>query len=103
MRNSSMRQKALVTQSHLIETTVADVPRADLHRHPGWSATITRCGLCHGEGWIEHSDYGEKCPACFGDGLLAGPPARQWWRTPLELACIAVVLAAGWAAWTMLP
>lgn len=98
-----MRQKATVARHHLIETSLADVERADLHRYPGWSATVSRCALCQGEGSIEFSDHLDACDACGGSGMIGHAPRRRWWRTAAELLAIALTLATCWAAWTMLP
>lgn len=88
MRTKTMRQRDLVRR----------------HRHPGWSATVSRCAVCQGEGWIEFADYGEPCQACAGDGMIGhARPRRRWWQTAAELLAIALTLATCWAVWTMLP
>lgn len=88
-----MRQKtkATVISAHL-----------ETGQPAGWSATIRRCAFCDGDGWLEHSDHGEPCPACVGDGLIVNR-RRRWWSTAAELLAIGATLALCWAAWTMLP
>lgn len=99
-----MRQKAHVARHHLIETSLADVDRADLHRYPGWSATVSRCAVCQGEGAIEFSDHLESCDACAGSGMIGhAPRRRRWWSTAAELLAIGGTLTLFWVAWTMLP